>query len=96
MNLTKKQAYKLHYELWDWLYNNPNKHKWNWPKWEYNGGKVKTTQLDCFLCEIYGFKYQNECQGCPLDPFSYWNDWQEAKTPKTKKKYAKLIRDIVK
>lgn len=31
MKLTKKQAYKLHYELWDWLYHNPSrKHLFNY------------------------------------------------------------------
>ena len=107
MKLTKELAIKLHRELWDWLYHNPSKEKEDWPKWEWNGGDIISAQNECFLCE---YDDQNRdpymdscCVYCPLDWVSkeschdtdsyYWK-WDFAKTPKTRKKYAKLIRDL--
>jgi hypothetical protein len=103
MKLTKKKAIELHRELWDWLYHHPGNWKGDWPGWkEY--GKVAE---DCFLCEYVGSNNLT-CSKCPLDwgptdrccnPFDienngYFARWNDALTPKTRKKYAKIIRDL--
>ena len=102
MKLTKKKAYKLHYELWDWLYNHPLKEKRDWPGWDWNGGDYDMWHIfnSCFLCE---FLLGQECVGCPLNideiscyyPSSWFQKWAFSVSPKTRKKYAKLIRDAV-
>lgn len=50
-----KESKKLHRQLWLWLAANPDMAKWDWPEWEYNGGPVKRTKHDCFLCERYEY-----------------------------------------
>lgn len=100
MKLTKKKAYKLHYELWDWLYENPSKQKRDWPMWTRNGGEIEEVDSDCFLCEIHYLcdrrcpLYINQIP-CFTEKIGLHAKWCGAKTPKTRKKYAKLIRDIV-
>ena len=100
MKLTKKRAIELHRELWDWLYKHPTKSKANWPRWWFNGGDLKSVDASCFLCEyIHG---KSGCAGCPLDwspsvicsAGGYFTGWDEAGTWQTKRKYAKLIRDL--
>ena len=92
MKLTKKEAFRLHFQLWDWLYHNLSKEKWEWPEWKENGGTVfnKTFGTYCLLC---GYT-NNNCSICPLN-CDYYNEWNFARSLKTRKKYAKLIRDAV-
>ena len=101
MELTKKQAIELHRELWDWLYHHPSKQKWEWSEWKNNGGNFPSVESDCFLCE-YELTRSN-CKNClllwPLDHCFNLGDglfgrWEDARSPKTRKKYAKLIRDL--
>ncbi len=75
------EVYKqLHYDLWDWLANNPGKEKRDWPEWEIvrkNYGYI--THL-CFACEYYS----KQCRQCPLNEnthngpvcklYDTWND----------------------
>jgi len=106
MKLTKKKAIELHRELWDWLYGHPSKAKEDWPRWIEHGGTIPPVKDDCFLCEYArgpngGFP---NCSSCPLDwgptfycalsSKSYFVAWAYSKTPKTRKKYAKIIRDL--
>lgn len=106
MGLTRKQAVRLHRELWDWLYENPDKKKHHWPRWELNNGRIKEVHSECFLCHISDF----DCEACILNPKPFknttytntdklclgglWQRWNDVKTPKTRKKYAALIRDL--
>jgi len=92
---TKEEAIRLHRELWDWLYHHPLKGKEDWPKWVWNDGDLDAYNR-CFLCDYVG-----SC--CPVNwvtttdcmsKRSYYHRWSKAKTPKTRKKYAKLIRDL--
>lgn len=39
-----------HKELWNWLANNPDKKKSEWPGWKRNGGKYKHQANFCFAC----------------------------------------------
>ena len=50
--MTIAQAKKLHKELWLWLAENPGKAKWNWPKWDFNEGKIPKQIADCFACTL--------------------------------------------
>ena len=94
MRLTKKQAYSNHYELWDCMYNNPSEYKDYWHRWEENGGDIVMVTDYCFLCEW--FTTRGRCNKCPLGSgCKLYYKWYHAKTLKTRKKYAKLIRDIV-
>jgi hypothetical protein len=100
MKLTKKKAIELHRELWDWLYHHPSKWKEGWPGWKEHGEVAE----DCFLCEYV--KTNNlTCSKCLLDWGSavdcigkdnngYFAQWNDALIPKTRKKYAKIIRDL--
>ena len=97
MGLTRKQTIRLHKEIWDWLSKNPKKQKDDWPRWEFNGGIIKYTANLCFLCE-----QSHGCTSCLLDPQpmgeeclgGLFDNWQGAKTPAARKKYAALIRDL--
>ena len=106
MSLTRRQAIRRHRMLWGWLADNPGtKHKLtkksDWPGWEYNGGRYAEVDEDCFLCE-YAFRVIDmTCPQCPLDwgedllcVESIYLDWCEARTPKTRSKYAEIIRDL--
>jgi len=99
MKLTKKRAIELHRELWDWLYHHPSKEKEDWPRWRHNKGDIDSASVEsgCFLCEYT----DTGCDGCPLDwspagtcytGFFLW--WEQAKAWQTRRKYAKLIRDL--
>lgn len=103
MRLTKKKALQITADLWGWLEDNPKKEKEEWPEWEFNGGNIAVMLDDCACCEYAQF----ECNRCPLiklwrekssggDPCmgeGYFNTWGDAKTPKTKKKYARIIKE---
>jgi len=57
--------YSAHKKLWEWLANNPNKFKSDWPGWKGNGG---TYQIDWSLC--FACQYTDPdigCGSCPLD-----------------------------
>ena len=61
-----------HREMWLWLAKHPDKNKWDWPGWKYNGGtyEMDVAFRDCFACEYAGKKpdkpYEQECCRCPL------------------------------
>ncbi len=104
MKLTKKRSITLSIELWEWCAET-GKYKEEWPGWEkYGGGdgycflceyskeqrkKMKAGSV-CGYCPYY--KKFNGClwarPGLPLPPFGEWNN---ARTPKDRKKYAKLF-----
>ena len=103
MKPTKKSLKELHYRLWDWLYHHPSKGKKDWPEWDFNDGAVKSgnNYSLCFLClwqEIRLERYtkmKHFCQGCPLDDdLNLFDSWSCAETPRERKKYAKLMRDV--
>lgn len=103
MKLTKKKAIELHKELWDWLYHHPSNLKRHWPRWKWNGGDIAYVKHNCFPC---GYKastikscFDVPCildwgTQCCFDNKAYFTIWDVSKSPKTRKKYARLIRDL--
>ena len=66
MALTRKRATRLHRQLWNWLADNPDKSKSEWPEWEWNGGKIQRMVADCPACEFASTKSDFECSICPV------------------------------
>ena len=106
MKLTKKRVLELTLELWQWLYDNPNKRKENWPGWEGNGGSYYS-ETKCFACSYtFAQKDGDGCNLCPLLPLwpdgctassqSPYMQWVMAKSRKDRKKYTKEIVDFCK
>lgn len=58
-----------HKALWNWLSMHPRETKSCWPAWDFNGGKVKEVEHNCFACEyaMGVFLQQPICVNCPLD-----------------------------
>lgn len=57
-----------HKELWNWLADNPNKGKINWPGWKRNGG-IYDAMGSCFACEYdkqCGTSFFDSCEKCPI------------------------------
>lgn len=102
--MRRDQYIELHRELWNWLYHHPNSGKEDWPEWEFNEGKIPSMPYDCFPCEFS----KNVCPNCLfewgndiscidkkfIDDKGYYSRWVSAKSPKTRKKYARIIRDL--
>ena len=111
MRLTRKRAKELSIEKWEILYNHPKLHDYNYESYlEENHPKlwnvIKNHNSDCSLCELYYNTGVNEycnlecplmldVRGC-LSKNAYWRKWAWARTPKTRKKYAGLILQIIK
>ena len=55
-----------HKKLWNWLAENPDKNKTDWPEWKHNGGEVEKVLSNCFACD-YVDKKELSCDDCPLD-----------------------------
>jgi hypothetical protein len=57
----------LHQALWLWLHYNPEINgvltkKTDWPRWDFNGGDIKSFNTLCFACrEVY-----DACINCPI------------------------------
>ena len=62
---------QLHYELWNWLIDNPDKQKKEWPKFEELPKDLTQHYYRCFACasidNINGCTLENfYCKKCPL------------------------------
>lgn len=105
MRLTRKKAIELCIELWTWLAKTGKK-KEDWPEWE----KYCKAMSDCWFCEyddqmlnLYKRKTRSSCGYCPLITSglgrcedTLFNKWSNARTPRTRKKYAKLFLGQIK
>ena len=109
MKLTHKKAIALCIELWTWLAKT-GKLKEDWPKWEKYGAICQYCwfcEYDTQQKERYGqSKY---CIYCPLvrilrvkcesrieDNDTFYEKWENAKTPHARKKYAGLFLKQIK
>jgi len=95
MKLSRKKAIELCIELWEWLAKT-GKRKENWPEWKKYGDILN----DCWFC-VYVIQHKKGCNYCPLHCFegcfgTYYGKWDIAKTPRTRKKYAKLFLKQIK
>ena len=54
-----------HKKLWNWLAENPDKEKTDWPEWVYNEGHTHSVTVDCFACD-YADEMRGKCGACPL------------------------------
>lgn len=100
MRLTKKKAIEIAIELWTWLAETGCEWKIEWTEWD----KYGEMENDCPLCECSG----SDCDGCSYHlqfgncehqvgkELTIFDRWNYAKTPKTRKKYAKLFLEQLK
>ena len=66
---SKEELKQLHFELWDWLVNNPINSRHSWPKWKELPNA--TAYCHCFACVIAKNTSGNDgnnrkCRSCPL------------------------------
>ena len=97
---TAKGALKVSCEHWCQLYDATAKEL----RAAYEKGKVKVTQDDCGLCELY---FEDACDGCPLGDCSHprtlyrkarwalddWLSYKEDKNWQDWKRACKALRD---
>lgn len=70
--MTKKECIKNHRIMWNWLADNPDKEKVDWPGWVDYPGRIRA---GCFLCE-YTISRDLSCSKCPLDwEYPHCNAW---------------------
>ena len=94
-----------HHRLWQWLGDHPKEEKHDWPEWDYNGGQVQRMPFLCFACDEATLEEEKGilCKWCPcewgpekilcLNRKSPYFKWDNAKTPKTRKRWAYATRD---
>lgn len=103
-----KFNHTAHKELWDWLAQNPDKEKDDWPGWKCNGGEYELVDVYCFACE-YVSNIEEDfdcCYGyCPLvwpnDIYcdensneSLYAAWRNETYLKKRSELARQIRDL--
>lgn len=106
MRLTRKKSIELCILLWTWLAETGKK-KYDWPEW-VNYGEIKN---ECWFCEYCKYRDNASkgpylgCKRCPLvkslgvncfDNDSFYDKWENAETPRARKKYAKLFLGQIK
>lgn len=95
-----KFYHTLHKDMWNYLYENPNKDKKDWPRWVINGGDIKIVNGNCFACE-YDYKFNDICNHCPFDIGigdyclkGLYRKWILSNDLEERKQLAKQIRDF--
>jgi len=106
--LTKERAFDYTIQQWEWLAQNGSAHPENWPGWA--GVKAMATYTEEVtgspLC-WYAFQEfilttaEYACEPCPLkcaglDQATNYEQWEQAKTPATRRKYARLYAEELK
>ncbi len=93
MRLTKKKAFDISIELWQWLAEDGSRRKSQWPGW----GKYGKNSWECALCLYYDTR--GSCKACPISScitdFAF-GDWEKALTVPDRKKYAGLFLEQLK
>lgn len=104
--MDKREALEICRDLWDDLARTGSDDKGSWPGWEKHG----LLYFACPCCHYVMNKHDGRllCEDCPLlthwggtylvapccDKVSPFDKWARAKTPKNRKKYAKIIADF--
>ena len=105
----KKEYLRRHWILWNWLAEHSDcdlkRSAFEDLGWD-SSSKIDNPKSHCYLCELF-LKVKRDCPECPLqkanrmccdprcDELNYYEHWCYAKTNKTRRKYALLIRDVV-
>lgn len=108
---TKKEYLRRHWILWNWLAEHSECHckRDAFAALGWASRKNIDNPLSwCYLCQLHFVKAWRaaNCSRCELgmasgncnddwDKPNWFRRWERAKTPKTRKKYATLIRDVV-
>ena len=108
--LTKKEALKIHQDLWNWLSQNPDKEKRDWPEWIINGGSTIYCQNNCPACEyneqresatmycgsacIIAWPAGGGCQWINNTSHEIYNQWYYGKDPKLRASLAAQIANL--
>jgi len=102
MKLSKAKTIELHRELWDWLAQNPDADKADWPGWS----DYPQIPSLCFLCN---YDKQGRCSVCPvqfkvppeLSPGTVnyclggvYHQWNHSTHPTNRALLAAVIRDL--
>ena len=102
MRLTKKKALEITTELWAWLAET-GKRKAAWSGWEKYGYMDSACPLCEYTCRLRRNLYEGkDCRICPLGLGYYgcyetsYSNWEEARTDKTRRKYANLFLEQLK
>jgi hypothetical protein len=102
LKISKREAYYLGITLWSYLYQFPEiEKKAQLPKVLWLA--IKGLFYWCPCCSVYYNKKTKACCGCPLwghcsteKGSNYWfKQWEQAKTTKVRKAYAKKILDKI-
>lgn len=106
MRLTRKKSIKLCISLWTWLALT-GKDKQDWPKWDEYMAIDYITNF-CWFCHYTVLRNNGhiKCAICPYHKkyghcntnqpeLTYYYKWCDAKTPRTRKKYAKLFLEQI-
>lgn len=101
MKLTKKEK-QLCIDKWQWIFDHPKIDELSDDLWT----KLFPYDNFCPLCTHYSTSWEDElmCEDCPIViqsgnpcvPNGYFAKWKNAKTTKTRKKYAGKLLEIMK
>ena len=103
---TTEERKHLHEKLWQWLADNPEENKTDWPEWLLNEGEYDT-EGECFACEearekaLLSSRRKYTCFYCPCewgacsceDKESPYHMWKWATNAKDRRKYALQVKD---
>lgn len=67
MARTEEQLKALHVALWQWLADNPDMRKPDWPEWQERYGRVAYAPHYCFACEAATTPMGKDCKKCPCE-----------------------------
>ena len=110
MDLKELRKYCIdnHRKMWNWLAENPDKNKKDWPGWKRHNDDIfpKEEENYCFLCGYISADPDKDCYNCPIDwvvtdmcmdmylETPYYILHSTATTLKNKAKYAEIIANL--
>jgi hypothetical protein len=104
-NELRTRLRELHRELWQWLADNPDKGKTDWPGWKRRSEDPEIDEAYrhascCFSCLCAGFeKILRTCRKCPCDWGArrcgpgHYGRWLCSPDPAARRRYALRVRD---
>ena len=104
MRLTRKKAKEFCIRMWTrFARTGETKADYKYTKEELKYCLSDRPNNDCWFCE-YDTQHKKVCRSCPLgggpnrclDEDMYYEQWEDAKSPRTRKKYAKLFLEQIK